>query len=171
MLSKEMEAVLNEQVNNELFSAYLYLAMAAWFESRNLSGFAHWMRAQFEEEQMHALKIFDYIGERGGSAVLGAIAAPPSDWDSPLAVFEYTLQHEQHVTATINQLVNLAISTSDHATNGYLQWFVNEQVEEESSVDAVVQQLRLVGESGHGIFMIDRELGQRPRGAGADPAA
>ena len=161
MLSKEMEAALNEQVNNELYSAYLYLGMAGWFESKNLAGFAHWMRLQFQEEQDHAMRIFGYIGERGGTVKLDAIKAPPADWDSVLAVFEYTLDHEQDVSASINRLVDLAMKQSDHATNAYLQWFVNEQVEEESSVDAIVQQLRMVGDSGHALFMIDRELGGR----------
>ncbi len=161
MLSKEMESALNEQVNNEFYSAYLYLAMAGWFESKNLTGFAHWMRLQFQEEQEHAMRIFGYIGERGGRVKMGAIKAPPEEWDSVLAVFEYTLEHEQDVSASINRLVDLAMKQSDHASNAYLQWFVNEQVEEEASVDAIVQQLRMVGDSGHALFMIDRELGQR----------
>lgn len=161
MLNKEMEAALNDQVNKEFYSAYLYLAMAAWFEERNLAGFSHWMRLQFQEEQAHALKIFDYISERGGTPELGAIEAPPSDWENALAVFEYTLGHEQDVTGSINGLVDLAIKVSDHATNAHLQWFVNEQVEEEASVDAIVQQLRLIGESGQGLYMVDRELSQR----------
>ncbi len=161
MLSSEIESALNEQVNKELYSAYLYLAMAAWFEARNLSGFSHWMRLQFEEEQEHALRLFNYVGDRGGTMKLEAIAAPPADWDSSLTVFEFTLKHEQEVSMSINRLVDLCIKHSDHASNAYLQWFVNEQVEEEASVDAIVQQLRLVGDSGHAIFMIDRELGGR----------
>ena len=161
MLNKEMEAALNEQVNAELYSAYLYLSMAAWFEDRNLGGFAHWMRLQFEEEQAHALKIFDYINERGGAAKLEAIAAPPRDWETVLDVFEYTLNHEQEVTASINRLVDLAIKTSDHASNAHLQWFVSEQVEEEASVDEVVQKLKLIGGDGGGLFMVDQEMGQR----------
>jgi ferritin len=161
MLNKEMEAALNEQVNKELYSAYLYLAMAAWFEARNLAGFSHWMRLQFQEEQEHALKIFDYISERGGTPKLGAIQTPPCEWESTLAVFETTAEHEAEVTASINRLVDLAIKVSDHASNNHLQWFVSEQVEEEASVDAIVQQLRLVGDSGQGLFMVDRELSQR----------
>ena len=161
MLNKEMEAALNEQVNNELYSAYLYLSMAAWFEERNLGGFAHWMRLQFEEEQAHALKIFDYINERGGAVKLEAIATPTRDWETVLAVFEYTLNHEQEVTASINRLVDLAIKTSDHASNAHLQWFVSEQVEEEASADQAVQQLKMIENAPGGIFMFDRELGQR----------
>ncbi len=158
MLSKDMEAAFNEQVNSELYSAYLYLAMAAYFETLNLNGFAHWMKIQFQEEQMHALKIVDFISERGGRVHLQAIAEPPVEWDSPLKVFEHTMEHEQDVTQKINKLVDLAIKGSDHASNNFLQWFVSEQVEEEASVDAVLQQLRLVGDAGHALFMIDREL-------------
>ncbi|MCB1163724.1 MAG: ferritin [Candidatus Krumholzibacteriia bacterium] len=169
MLSKAMEAALNDQVKNELYSAYLYLAMAAWFEERNLSGFAHWMRLQNQEETLHAMKLFDYILERGGQVRLGEIDAPPSDWANSLEVFEFTMEHEQSVTTSINKLVDLAIKESDHASNAHLQWFVNEQVEEEASVDAVVKQLRLVGDAGHALFMIDRELSQRSA-AGAAPS-
>ena len=170
MLSKEMEGALNEQVKNEFYSAYLYLAMAGWFAERNLPGFARWMRFQFQEEQMHALRLFDYILDRGGKARLGDIAAASHEWANPLAIFEYTLAHEREVTASINRLVDLAIKQSDHASNAHLQWFVNEQVEEEASVEAVVQQLRLVGDAGHALFMIDRELGQRPAPAAAPTA-
>lgn len=169
MLSKEMETALNEQVNAEFYSAYLYLAMSSWFTERNLSGFATWMRLQFQEEQLHALRLFDYILGRGGKPVLKPIAAAQANWATPLAVFESTLAHEREVTASINRLVDLAIKLSDHASNAHLQWFVSEQVEEEASVEAVVQQLRLVGDSGHALFMIDRELGQRP--APTAPAA
>lgn len=170
MLSKEMEGALNEQVNKEFYSAYLYLAMAGWFAERNLPGFARWMRLQFQEEQLHALRFFDYILSRGGKTALGAVAAVPADWANPLAIFEFTLGHEREVTASINRLVDLAIKQSDHASNAHLQWFVNEQVEEEASVEAVVQQLRLVGDAGHALFMIDRELGLRAAPAAA-PAA
>jgi ferritin len=170
MLSKEMAGALNEQVNKEFYSAYLYLAMASWFAERNLPGFARWMRVQFQEEQLHALRFFDYILSRGGKASLGTVAAAPQDWASPLAIFEYTLAHEREVTASINRLVDLAIKHSDHASNAHLQWFVSEQVEEEASVEAVVQQLRLVGDAGHALFMIDRELGLRPTPTAAPEA-
>lgn len=169
MLSKEMETALNEQANAEFYSAYLYLAMSGWFSERNLTGFALWMRLQFQEEQLHALRLFDTILGRGGKSVLKPIAAPAADWAAPLAVFEFALAHEREVTASVNRLVDLAIKLSDHASNAHLQWFVSEQVEEEASVEAVVQQLRLVGDSGHALFMIDRELGQRP--APTAPAA
>ena len=161
MISKKMEKALNGQLNAELYSAYLYLSMAAYFESINLAGFANWMRVQNAEEQFHAMKFYDYIIGRGGRVTLSAIEAPPSDWDSPLAVFEATLTHEQKVTGLINNLVDLAIQEKDHATNTFLQWFVNEQVEEESSADKIVQQLKIIENTPGGMFMFDRELGQR----------
>ncbi|MGB3477708.1 MAG: ferritin [bacterium] len=161
MIKENMQQVINQQINAEMYSAYLYLSMSAYFESINLKGFANWMKAQAQEEIVHAMKFYDYINERGGRVLLPAIEEPPTQWDSPLAVFEYTYKHEQKVTGLINDLVNLAISEKDHATNSFLQWFVAEQVEEESSADEVVQKLKLVGERGGDLFMLDRELGQR----------
>jgi ferritin len=161
MISKKMEKALNEQVNAELFSAYLYLSMEAYFKSLNLDGFANWMRVQTQEEIMHAMKIYDFIDERGGRIILKAIDGPDTKWDSPLAVFEAVYKHEQKVTGLINNLVNLAIEEKDHATNTFLQWFVNEQVEEESSADQIVQQLKMMENAPGGMFMLDRELGQR----------
>jgi ferritin len=161
MISKKMEKALNEQVNAELFSAYLYLSMEAYFKSLNLTGFANWMRVQTQEEMMHAMKIYDFIDERGGRIILKAIDGPDTKWDSPLAVFEAVYKHEQKVTGLINNLVNLAIEEKDHATNTFLQWFVNEQVEEESSADHIVQQLKLMESAPGGMFMLDRELGKR----------
>lgn len=161
MISKKMEAALNDQINAELYSAYLYLSMVAYFESANLCGFATWMRAQTQEEVMHAMKIYDFVNERGGRVLLGAVDAPPTEWDSPLAGFEAAYKHEQLVTGRINDLVNLAVEEKDHATNAFLQWFVNEQVEEEMSVDNVVQQLKMAENAPGAMFMIDRELGQR----------
>jgi ferritin len=161
MISKKMEKALNEQVNAELFSAYLYLSMEAYFRSLNLNGFANWMRVQTQEEIMHAMKIYDFIDERGGRIILKAIGGPDTQWDSPLAAFEAVYKHEQKVTGLINNLVNLAIEEKDHATNTFLQWFVNEQVEEESSADQMVQQLKMMEKAPGGMFMLDRELGQR----------
>ena len=161
MISKKMEKALNEQVNAELYSAYLYLSMEAYFKSLNLNGFATWMRVQTQEEVMHAMKIYGFINERGGRITLKAIDGPPTEWDSPLAVFEAAYAHEQKVTGLINNLVNLAIEEKDHATNTFLQWFVNEQVEEEASADQVVQQLKMMEKAPGGMFMLDRELGQR----------
>ncbi len=161
MISKKMEGALNGQVNAELYSAYLYLSMESYFKSLNLNGFASWMRVQTQEEVMHAMKIYEFINERGGKVVLKAIEGPPTEWDCPLAVFEAVYVHEQKVTGLINDLVDLAIKEKDHATNSFLQWFVNEQVEEESSADEIVQQLKMMENAPGGMFMLDRELGQR----------
>jgi len=171
MLSEKMEKALNDQIQAEMYSAYLYLSMEAYFQSVNLNGFAAWMRAQTQEEMVHAMKFYDFICERGGKVILQAIDAPPSEWDSPLAAFEGAYEHEQMVTARINDLVDVAIAERDHATNNFLQWFVAEQVEEEDSTNAVVHQVKLVGEAQGGLFMLDRELGQRiftPPSAGAE---
>jgi len=161
MLSKKMEQALNAQVNAEMYSAYLYLSMESYFKSLNLNGFANWMRAQTQEEMMHAMKIYDFINERGGRVLLKTIEGPQTKWDSPLAVFEAVFKHEQKVTAMINDLVDLAIAEKDHATNSFLQWFVNEQVEEEASADEKVQQMKMMENAPGGMFMLDRELGQR----------
>ncbi|UCC97129.1 MAG: ferritin [Phycisphaerales bacterium] len=161
MISKKMEKALNGQVNAELYSAYLYLSMESYFKSLNLNGFANWMRVQTQEEIMHAMKIYDFIDERGSRITLKAIEGPPTQWDSPRAVFEAAYAHEQKVTGLINGLVDLAIKEKDHATNTFLQWFVNEQVEEEASADAIVQQLKMMEDAPGGLFMLDRELAQR----------
>ena len=161
MIGKKMEEALNDQINAELYSAYLYLAMAAYFESENLAGFASWMRVQTQEETAHAMKFFDFINERGGRVTLKAIDEPQKQWKSPLAAFKAAYEHEQMITGRINDLVNLAIKGKDHATNAFLQWFVNEQVEEETSVDSVVQTLKMAEKAPGALFMIDRELGQR----------
>lgn len=161
MISEKMQEALNEQVNAELYSAYLYLSMQAFFESINLPGFAQWMRVQTQEELVHAMKIYNFVNERGGRVILKSIPEPPAEWESPLAAFEAAYEHEQKVTGLINNLVNLAIEEKDHATNSFLQWFVTEQVEEESSVDQVVQNLKMVDKAPGGIFLLDRELGQR----------
>ncbi len=161
MISKKMEKALNEQVNAELFSAYLYLSMEAYFKSLNLNGFSNWMRVQTQEEITHAMKIYEFIDERGGRITLKAIDGPDTEWDSPLEVFKAVYEHEQKVTSLINDLVNLAIEEKDHATNTFLQWFVNEQVEEEASADQVVQQLKMMEKAPGGLFLLDRELAQR----------
>ena len=161
MINKKMEKALNEQVNAELYSAYLYLSMEAYFKSLNLKGFANWMMVQTQEEVSHAMKIYGFIDERGGRITLKPIEGPQTKWDSPLAAFEAVYEHEQKVTSLINNLVNLAIEEKDHATNSFLQWFVNEQVEEEASADELVQQLKMMEKAPGGMFMLDRELGQR----------
>ncbi len=161
MISKKLENAINDQLNAELYSAYLYLSMAAYFESKNLSGFANWMRMQAQEEQVHAMKFFDFLNERGGRVILKDIKASQSEWKSPLDVFKNVYSHEQKVTSLINNLVNIAVKENDHATNNFLQWYVAEQVEEESSADEIVKKLELVGDSGHALFMVDQELGKR----------
>ncbi len=171
MLSEKMQKALNEQINAEMYSSYMYLAIAAYFEDINLPGFAHWMRLQADEETIHAMKFYDYVIERHGRVELTALQAPPKAWDSALAAFEASYEHEQYITGRINKLVDLALKESDHATNSFLKWFVDEQVEEEANVDAVVQDLRRVEGVPAGMFMLDRELGQRAPGAAEDTAA
>jgi len=161
MINERVEKALNEQVNAEIYSAYLYLSMSSYFDSVNLSGFAQWMKAQAQEEMVHAMKLYDYVIERGGRMLLGAIEGPPTQWENPVAAFEATLEHERKVTALINNLVEIALAEKDHATNIFLQWFVSEQVEEEASVDSVLQKLKMIGSQGQGLFMMDRELGSR----------
>jgi ferritin len=156
-----MAAALNDQVNAELYSAYLYYAMVYYFEDQNLAGFAKWMRVQALEEVTHAQKLAAYVAERGGRAQMAAIEGPDNEWDSPLHVFEAAYKHECYVSDRINKLVDLARELSDHATYNMLQWFVEEQVEEEASADEVVQKLKLVEGSGQGLFLVDQELGQR----------
>ncbi len=161
MLNEKMQKALNEQLNAEMYSSYLYLSMAAYFQSINLSGFATWMRVQMQEEMVHAMKFYDFINERGGRVNLKPIQGPPAEWKSPLAAFEAALEHEQKVTGLINGLMDLAIEGRDHATQIFLQWFVTEQVEEEDSATEVIQKIKLMGDAQGGMFMIDRELGQR----------
>jgi ferritin len=158
MLSKKIQKALNDQVNAELSAYYTYLSMSAFFEDQNLRGFAAWMRHHSDEEMVHAMKIYDFINERRGRVMLQPIAQPKTDWESSLAAFEDALEHEKHVTKLINDLVDLSIKDSDHATNSFLQWFVDEQVEEEAVVDAVIQDLKRVGDFGPGLFLLDREL-------------
>lgn len=175
MLSKTMEKALNKQVNAEAYSAYLYKSMSANFTAQGLRGAAHWLHVQMQEELIHAMKFYDFILERNGKVTLTAIDGPPTEWATPLAAFENAYAHEQKVTGMINSLVNLALKEGDHATNSFLKWFVDEQVEEEASASAVVQQLELVGDNRSALFLVDRELGQRvfvpPPAAGAAEAA
>ncbi len=161
MLSKKLESELNKQLNAELYSAYLYLSMAAYYESKNLKGFANWMNVQAQEEQVHGMKIYDYINGRGGRVQLAVIEAPPVEWNSVVDVFDNVYSHEQKVTGLINNLVNIATEEKDHATVNFLQWFVAEQVEEEASASEVLEQLKFIDGKGSGIFMLDRELKQR----------
>jgi len=161
MLSDKMEKALNEQVNAEMYSAYLYLAMSAYFEDQNLSGFANWMHVQAQEEMSHAMKIYNYIHDRGGRVVLEQIDKPQSEWENTQKVVEEVFAHEQKVTQMIHNLVNLARDEKDHGTDNMLQWFVSEQVEEEANADELLQQVKMIGSQGHGLLMLDRELKQR----------
>jgi len=161
MIGQKMQEALNQQVNAEIYSAYLYLAMAAYFQSLKLSGFANWMRAQTKEENTHAMKIYDFICEQGGRVTLKLIAEPPDQWQSPLAAFEAAQKHERKVTAMINDLVKLAGQQKEQATSAFLQWFVDEQVEEESSAGQVVEMLRAAETTPDGLTPIDQELGKR----------
>ena len=161
-MNSKIESAFNEQLNAELFSSYLYLSMAAYFGSQNLKGMAQWMRMQVQEERMHGMKFFDFINECGGKVTLAKIREPKTEWRSPLDVFEDTCEHENKITSLINDLVDLAIKEKDHAANGFLQWFVTEQVEEEATVQEIRDKLKLIGDNPVALFMIDQELGQRP---------
>ncbi|MDH4319794.1 MAG: ferritin [Desulfobulbaceae bacterium] len=160
-MKKEMEAALNAQINAEFYSSYLYLAMQSYFQSLSLSGFASWMRCQAQEELFHGIKFYNYVNERGGKVILEGIAKPDSIWTSPLQAFEQVLAHERKVTGLINDLVEVALNTKDHATNIFLQWFVTEQVEEEASAVGIVDKLRLIGNDSSGLFFLDAELAKR----------
>jgi ferritin len=163
MLKEKVLKALNEQVNAEQYSALLYLSMSAWFEDKGLPGFANWMYVQYQEELTHANKIFKFIVERSGKAEVKAIKQMPADFESVLQVVEKTLEHEQFVTELINSLVDVATEERDHATQSFLQWFVDEQVEEEANVTEILDSLKLIeGDGkGNGLFMLDRELRQR----------
>lgn len=161
MLSEKMGKALNEQINAELHSAYLYLSMAAYFESANLKGFAHWMRIQAQEEVGHAMRFFDFIHDRGGKVTLTALEGPKTEWKNARDAFAGALEHERYISGRINKLVALARDENDYASDAFLQWFVNEQVEEEATADLIVQQLTLIGDSTNGLFMMDHQLAKR----------
>jgi ferritin len=161
MISEKVEAALNKQIGAELFSAHLYMSMATYFDSIHLRGCAKWMRLQHSEEQEHALKLYRYIDERGGRVKLGGIDAPPTDWASPLAAFQASYEHECKISAMINDLVTLTDKEGDTATNNFLAWFVEEQVEEEAQVREIVEQMKMIGDSKNGLFMINIHLGRR----------
>ena len=160
-MNKKIEDAINEQINKEIYSAYLYLGMAAYFDSQGLAGFSNWMKIQAQEEMTHAMKFYHYVYERGGNVTLKTIDKVPSKYKSSLAVFEETLKHEQLVTSLINNLYELATKEKDYAFQSMLKWFIDEQVEEESNAQALVDQVKLAGEKGPGVFMIDKELAAR----------
>jgi ferritin len=161
MLGKKIETIMNEQIKHELYSAYLYLSMAAQFEAENLLGFAHWMKKQSQEEMEHAMKFFDFINERGGKVALQAIEQPPLEFGTPKEIFKAAFEHEQKVTALINKIYKVALEENDYASQTFLHWFINEQVEEEAAASEIVETLNLVGDKGHTLFQLDRQLAQR----------
>ena len=161
MISKTLEKAINQQINKELYSEYLYVSMQAWFADQNLDGFANWMQVQGQEEHFHAMKFFNYLIERGGSVELLAIAKPPKTFTKPLKAFQMALEHEQFISKSINELMDLAIKESDHAAKSFLQWYVDEQVEEEANADRIVHKLELIKDNPQGLYMLDNELAQR----------
>jgi len=161
MIDKKITEAFNKQLNAELYSSYLYLSMAACFESKNLSGFATWLKMQAEEERTHAMMFFEHINQRGGKVELTAIDQPPAEWNTALKAFEDVLAHEKKVTAMINDLMDMAKSNNDHASQTFLNWFVSEQVEEEDNADDILQKLSMVGDSANGLMMLDQALAKR----------
>jgi ferritin len=161
MLKKTIQDAINEQIKNELYSAYIYLSMSAHFEGMNLAGMAHWMRVQSNEEMEHAMKFFDYIHNRGGKVSLAAIDQPTLEWKSPLAVFENAYEHEQKITGMINNIYALAVKENDYPTQVMLQWFINEQVEEEKNASTIVEQLKMIGDNKNALMMLNHQLGER----------
>ncbi|MCJ7627441.1 MAG: ferritin [Longimicrobiales bacterium] len=160
-MNERVQSAFNTQINEELFSSYVYLAMAAHLESMNLDGFTNWMRLQAQEELVHAMRLFDHINRRGGRVALKAIGEPPFDYGTPLEVFEKALSHEKHITACINGLYKIALEENDYPAQLELQWFIDEQVQEEENAGKVVEQLRMAGSNQSVLLMLDRELGQR----------
>jgi ferritin len=161
MLSKKIETALNGQVNNEVYSAYLYMAMSSHATNTGLKGFANWFMVQYHEEMLHAMKLFEYIQKKGGVALVGTIKQPPASWASPLDMFEQTYTHEQFITKCINDLSDLAVAEKDHATQVFLQWYVNEQVEEEQNDTDIIAQLKMIGDSKPALVMLDKDLSAR----------
>jgi ferritin len=164
MIKKKMEDALNKQINEEAFSSYLYLAMVAYFEEQNLKGFAHWFKTQVQEEAFHMMKLYNHIIERGGSVKLEAIDKPKHGWDSPFQLFEEALNHERHITECINNLMDVAIEEKDHAARNLLNWFVDEQVEEEDQFTEIVEKLKMIGDNKAMLLMLDTEMTQRQPG-------
>lgn len=161
MIGKPMQDAMNEQINKELFSSYLYLSMAAYFEDKNLAGFAHWMRTQADEEREHAMKFYDFILERGGRVMLKGIDAPRTEWSSSLEIAEEVAAHEAKVTASIYELYEIAMQEKDYPAQVMLQWFISEQVEEEKNAAELVANLRLIEDRGTAVLMLDHRLAKR----------
>ena len=161
MINEKLEKAFNDQINKELYSEYLYLSMQAYFERLNLKGFVNWMSVQVQEEHAHALGMFDYLNQRGGNVQLEAIDKPETDWESPLAVFEQVLKHEEYVTSRINALMDVAEETKDRAAMSFLNWYLKEQVEEEDNVGNVLATLKLIGDDKKALLMLDKDLATR----------
>lgn len=161
MIPKKLEQAFGDQIRHELESAYLYLAMAAYFDSQGLEGMGRWMRAQTQEEVTHAMRFYKHIVERGGRPQLQPVSILQQEWTSPQAAFAAAYEHERFITGRINELVKLSQTENDFASRTLLQWFVDEQIEEEASTGKIAQELELVGADGRGVLMLDRELGQR----------
>ncbi len=164
MLSPKVQDAFNKQINAELYSSYLYLSMAACFESKDLKGMAHWMNIQANEEKAHAMRFFDFINDRSGRVTLTQIEAPKTEWKSPLEAFEDAYKHEIKITGMINELFTLVAIEKDGASHDFLEWFCREQVEEEANAQLIVAQLKLVGDAGVGLYLLDQELGKRTAG-------
>lgn len=161
MLNQKIEEALNAQINAEMWSAYLYLSMAAYCHSQGNPGMGKWFEVQFQEEQDHAKIFFNYVISRGGNVVLKPIEAVPTTWNSVLEVFESTLEHEQKVTALINNLFAITAAENDYATQSMLKWFIDEQVEEEETAQNIIDNLKMIKDNGYGLYMLDKELGVR----------
>ncbi|MCS6840121.1 MAG: ferritin [Roseiflexus sp.] len=161
MLSESIQQAINKQITSEFSASHAYMAMAAYFESLSLTGFAHWFRVQSEEEREHALRFFDYVNDRGGRVILGAIDEPRNEFASPLDAFEHALAHEQRVTAAIHAIYTLAAQENDYATMSMLKWFIDEQVEEEKSAQEIIQHLKMIDGDGTGLLLLDRRLAER----------
>lgn len=161
MISKKMEGALNEQINRELFSAYLYLSMSSYAEINGLKGIATWFKVQYHEEMVHAMKFFEYINRQGGAVHLKAIQEPQMNFESPLAIYTAALEHERFITRSINELIEVAISEKDHASKAFLDWYITEQIEEEQNATEIVQTLKMIGENKAALFLYDKDLGAR----------
>jgi len=161
MINEEVSKVLNEQVNKEMYSAYLYLSMSAYFSEIGLMGFANWMRIQFQEEQAHAMLVYDFLINRGAKVTLTPIDAPKKEWKSPLEVMEVVLKHEVYVTGLINNIITVAETVKDRATISYMNWFIDEQVEEEANSQDIIAKLKMIGEDKSALYLLDKDLSAR----------
>ncbi len=161
MIAKKMEDAINGQINKEMFSAYLYLSMASWAEVAGLKGITTWLKVQYHEEMVHAMKFYEYIIRKGGTVKLAKIDTPENSFDSVLSMFEKVLAHEEFITKSINELVDLAVAEKDHASKVFLDWYVNEQVEEEQNVNEILQTLKMIGDNKAALYLYDKELGAR----------